>query len=94
MDGYEALIIVDAVDRSGEPGTVYLLETEAPKFAELSEEQQREFLADMHATVPSRVLTLAQALGALPTMILYPRLSTEGIRTRDGLERTGRARRH
>ena len=69
MDGYETLIILDAVDRGGVPGTVYLLETEVPVFAELSAEQQREFLADMHATVPSRVLTLAQALGVLPASI-------------------------
>lgn len=69
MEGYEALVIVDAVDRGGEPGTVYLLETEVPDFATLPEEQQRDFLADMHATVPSRVLTLAQALGVLPGVI-------------------------
>ncbi len=69
MDGYEALIIVDAVDRGGEPGTVYLLETEVPRFADWREGEQREFLADMHATVPSRVLTLAQALGVLPAVI-------------------------
>ena len=69
MDGYEALIIVDAVDRGGEPGTVYLLETEVPDFATLPEAEQRDFLADMHATVPSRVLTLAQALGVLPGVI-------------------------
>ena len=69
MDGYEALIIVDAVDRGGEPGAIYLLEAEVPQFAELSEEEQRAFLGDMHATVPSRVLTLAQALGVLPNVI-------------------------
>ncbi len=69
MDGYEALIIVDAVDRGGEPGTVYLLETEVPDFATLPEAEQRDFLADMHATVPSRVLTLAQALSVLPGVI-------------------------
>ena len=69
MDGYEALIIVDAVDRGGEPGTIYLLETAVPRFADLSEEEQRAFLGDMHATVPSRVLTLAQALGVLPQVI-------------------------
>lgn len=69
MDGYEALIIVDAVDRGGEPGTLYLLETEVPRFTDLSEDEQREFLTDMHATVPSRVLTLAQALDVLPAVI-------------------------
>lgn len=69
MDGYEALVIVDAVDRGGEPGTVYLLETAVPDFATLSEAAQREFLADMHAMVPSRVLVLAKALDTLPGSI-------------------------
>lgn len=69
MDGYQALVIVDAVDRGGEPGTVYLLATEVPEFTTLSEDEQRAFLADMHATVPSRVLVLARALDVLPPTI-------------------------
>lgn len=66
MDGYDALVVLDAVDRGGPPGALYLLETDVPELATLSEDRRREFLADMHYTVPSRVLTLAQALGVLP----------------------------
>jgi hydrogenase maturation protease len=67
MDGYMALVIVDATDRGGEPGTVYLLEVEVPDPEELTEEDRQEFLADTHLTVPSKALTLARALGVLPT---------------------------
>lgn len=69
MDGYEALIILDAVDRGGEPGTVYLLETQVPQTEELSTESKQGFVADMHYTVPSKALTLAQALDVLPPQV-------------------------
>ncbi|WP_119066988.1 hydrogenase maturation protease [Rubrobacter indicoceani] len=66
MDGYEALVIVDATDRGEEPGTVFLLEVEVPETEELTEKERQEFLADTHLTVPSQALTLARALGILP----------------------------
>ncbi len=69
MDGYEALIIVDATDRGGEPGTVFLLEAEVPAQEELTEESRQEFLADTHLTVPSQALTLARALDILPQTV-------------------------
>lgn len=69
MDGYEALIIVDATDRDAEPGAVFLLETDVPAQEELTEESRREFLADTHLTVPSQALTLARALDVLPPTV-------------------------
>lgn len=69
MDGYEALVIVDATDRGEEPGTVYLLEAEVPAREELTEEDRQEFLADTHLTVPSQALTLARALDILPPSV-------------------------
>ena len=69
MDGYEALVIVDATDREEEPGTVYLLEVEVPDPEELTEEGRQEFLADTHLTVPSKALTLARALDVLPPRV-------------------------
>jgi hydrogenase maturation protease len=69
MDGYEALVIVDATDREEEPGTVYLLEVEVPDPEELTEESRQEFLADTHLTVPSKALTLARALNVLPPRV-------------------------
>jgi hydrogenase maturation protease len=69
MDGYEALVIVDATDRDAEPGTVFLLEAEVPAQEELTEESRQEFLADTHLTVPSQALTLASALSILPSSV-------------------------
>ncbi len=69
MDGYEALVVVDATDRGEAPGTVYLLEAEVPVQEELTEESRQEFLADTHLTVPSQALTLARALGILPPKV-------------------------
>ena len=69
MDGYEALVIVDATDRGAEPGTVFLLEADVPEQEELTEESRQEFLADTHLTVPSQALTLARALGILPPAV-------------------------
>ncbi|HEV8044810.1 MAG TPA: hydrogenase maturation protease [Rubrobacter sp.] len=69
MDGYEALVVVDATDRGEAPGTVYLLEAEVPVQEDLTEESRQEFLADTHLTVPSQALTLARALGILPPKV-------------------------
>lgn len=57
---YDRLIIVDATTRGGTPGTVYTLIVDgvAPT---------REI--DMHTTVPSRALEVAQAFGPLPREI-------------------------
>ena len=57
---YERLVVVDAMKRGGEPGTVYVLRVE-------SVEALRS--VDMHMAVPSRALGLAQAIGALPPQI-------------------------
>lgn len=69
MTGYEALIVLDAVDRGGEPGTVYTLEPEVREVSELCEAERAEFLADMHYTVPAKALMLARALGVLPETV-------------------------
>ncbi len=69
MDGYEALVIVDATDRGEEPGTVCLLEVEVPDTEELTEEGRQEFLADTHLAVPSKALTLARAIDVLPPRV-------------------------
>lgn len=65
MAGYEFLVIVDAVDRSAEPGTIFVLEPDVPDAPD-GPRERRELLADVHYTVPSRALFLAKALGRLP----------------------------
>lgn len=57
---YDRLIILDATTRGGAPGTVYSLIVDGVK-------PTREI--DMHTTVPSRALEVAQALGPLPAEI-------------------------
>lgn len=69
IDGYEALIVVDAADRGERPGAVILLEAEVPNREELTEESRQEVLADTHLTVPSQALTLARALDILPPTV-------------------------
>ncbi|MDQ2996817.1 MAG: hydrogenase maturation protease [Chloroflexota bacterium] len=66
MDGYDVLIIIDAVERDSAPGTLYVLEAEVPDLATWPENQRQDFLADMHYTTPSKALILAKALGVLP----------------------------
>lgn len=70
--GFDILLLLDATERNGSPGQVYILEAEVPELEDFPEAVRRDFLADMHYAVPSRALTLAKALGALPpkTMII------------------------
>lgn len=70
LSGYDGLLIVDAVDRGSQPGTVHLLEPEVPDIPSLPLEQRRDFLADTHWADPGRVLILAKALGVLPPKVL------------------------
>ena len=57
---YDRLIIVDATTRGGAPGLVYTLIVDGVRHT-------REI--DLHTTVPSRALEVAQALGPLPSQI-------------------------
>lgn len=69
MDGFEALVIVDAVERGDPPGTVTLLETSVPALESFSDEERRVMLADTHYTIPSRALILCKALNVLPEWV-------------------------
>jgi hydrogenase maturation protease len=69
MDGYDALVIVDAVSRDCAPGTLYLLEPGVPDIRAWTDEERRAFLADLHQVDPSRALGLAAALGVLPPIV-------------------------
>jgi len=57
---YDRLIIIDATTRGGVPGSVYTLVVDGVR-------STNEI--DMHTTVPSRALEVAQALGPLPPQI-------------------------
>ncbi|HZZ20197.1 MAG TPA: hydrogenase maturation protease [Opitutaceae bacterium] len=58
-DGYDAVIFVDATSRGGEPGTLYLVELDAPA-ATLAADSA----VNGHSLHPAVVLRMAAALGA------------------------------
>jgi len=70
MDGYDALIVLDTVDRKRPPGTIMLIEPDIADATTMSHEQQHELIADTHLATPSRVMLMAKALGALPERLL------------------------
>lgn len=66
LEGCGVLIVVDAVDRGGPPGTLYVLEPEVPASETLSAPEHAFMATDLHEVVPGRVLLMAHALGVLP----------------------------
>jgi hydrogenase maturation protease len=61
LAGCDGLVLIDAVDRGEEPGTVFVIEPEV---------LDGEHVADVHLANPERVLTMAKAMGALPERVL------------------------
>ena len=69
LEGCDALIVADAVDRGGAPGTFYVLEPEVLAVEAIPETQRAFVASDLHEVVPGRVLLMARALGVLPPMV-------------------------
>ena len=69
MDGYEGVLLIDAVERGKAPGTLVLLEPKVPEPSSLTAEQRLEFFSDLHQADPSIGLMLAKALGHLPEKV-------------------------
>ena len=69
MEKYDVLIVVDAINRGGEPGTLYLLEPEVPDAKKLSGAERQSLATDMHEALPNRMLVMAGALGLLPPVV-------------------------
>lgn len=70
QDGWDALVVIDAMDRGRPPGTVMLVDPEVVDVEALSWDERHDLLADMHLANPERVLMLARALGVLPPRLL------------------------
>lgn len=66
LDEYDALVLVDAMERGDEPGTLYVERATVPDLEGYSKREIGGFAADMHQTDPSKVLVLGEALGVLP----------------------------
>lgn len=70
QDGFDALIVADAVDRGRPPGTVMLIEPDVIDVHALSWGERHDLLADAHLATPERVFMLSRALGVLPERLL------------------------
>jgi hydrogenase maturation protease len=68
LEPYELVILVDATQRGGSPGTLYTIEIQPSDIPDRSDE---DALVNSHGLDPVRVLTLAKSLGArLETVLL------------------------
>lgn len=63
MDGFDALIIIDALDRGAAPGRVFVLEPDAES---LKKPLSTHEATDLHQADPEVVLRMAAALNVLP----------------------------
>ncbi|CAN5769454.1 hydrogenase maturation protease [soil metagenome] len=70
QQGWDALVVVDAVDHQRPHGTVMRIEPEVIDVHALTWAQRGDMLADMHLATPDRVLMLAKALDVLPPTVL------------------------
>lgn len=66
QSGYDALVIVDAVDRGRPAGHVMLIELDVPHVDDMEWGERFDFLADVHLATPERALIMSKALGVLP----------------------------
>jgi hydrogenase maturation protease len=69
MQGYDAVLLLDAHQGSGPPGTLRLLEPELPDLSDLDPHQLRDYFADTHYATPLRALALIARLGHLPPRV-------------------------
>ncbi len=70
MEGYDALIVADVVDRGRPPGTIMLIEPDLPDATQMSHDQRHALTGNTHLATPSQVMTMAKAMGALPPRVL------------------------
>ena len=70
MAKYDALIVLDAVDRGRPPGTLMMIEPEIENVEDMPGLEKYDYLADMHYTKPAKALMLAKALKILPRQVL------------------------
>lgn len=71
FDGYTVLILLDIVKWGGVAGTLHFREVDVKDITKLPQDEQNEFLADMHYINPLKALMMAKALTVLPTEVLF-----------------------
>src|SRR5919199_206358 len=70
QDGWDALVVLDAVDLGRPPGQVMMILPDVIDVHTLSFEERMDLLADMHLTTPERVFMLSHALKILPEKLM------------------------
>lgn len=65
-DGYDALVVIDAVELGNSPGTVVVMRPDVLDLDRLSLPERQDQLADVHYSTPERAMMLAFALRRLP----------------------------
>jgi hydrogenase maturation protease len=66
LDGYEAVVMVDAAPRGGRPGTLYLIEPDTSQPVDAGDAG----LVEGHSLNPEKVLRLAAAMGGCSGRLL------------------------
>ncbi len=69
MQGYDAVLLLDAHESGGPPGTLRLVEPVLPDLSDLDAHQLRDYFADTHYATPLRALAFAQRIGKLPPQV-------------------------
>ena len=70
LDDYDTLVLVDAVPRGGQPGTLYLIEPDLTNMTPEKGGEAGRVALDSHSMDPVKVLAYAQTLGAQPIRTL------------------------
>lgn len=83
MDGYDAVIVVDAVDRGEAPGTIWVMEPDVPAPDSLDRDEWRTLFQNLHLAEPYRILLMAKSLGALPPVVRLVGCQTEDVDAMD-----------
>lgn len=83
MDGYDALIVVDVVDRGAPPGTIWVLEPDVPAPNSIARDEWRVLFQNLHLAEPYRIFLMAKSLGALPSLIKLVGCQPQDIDTMD-----------
>ncbi len=80
LDGYDALVLIDAAPHGVAPGTVSLIQ---PDLARLPDSPASAGLVDAHGMEPTSVFSLLESLGQTPARTLV--VACEPLDTGDGI---------
>jgi hydrogenase maturation protease len=70
MQGYDGLVIIDAVQRGAPPGTLFLITPDV---------HDAVHVPDVHLANPDRVLSMAKTMGVLPERVMIVGCQPAGI---------------